>query len=262
MIVYTLDKHRLQKHFRKDPILFAYHLGDLDDMHFDRCQWAAIYGDSRYIKDLILIYASDTATTVMAFGLTEEMTIALEEIRDLLPSRFYCHYNNAQYKDILSGLYTERPLGKHFKMTPAQFLPDTSSEYRDAIVRLTPANVDELVEFYQLAYPDGYFDPRMLETGKYFGYRESERIVAAAGVHVYSHEYNAAVIGSVAVDPGFRGHGLATAVTSALTQELVDEGKLVMLNVKADNQAAIRAYEKLGFVKSHEYYEGIFERKV
>ncbi|MCP4686026.1 MAG: GNAT family N-acetyltransferase, partial [bacterium] len=48
---------------------------------------------------------------------------------------------------------------------------------------------------------------------------------------------------------------------SRLLEELTSEGKMVCLNVQQDNAAAIRCYEKLGFVKVHEYEEALYEPK-
>ena len=72
----------------------------------------------------------------------------------------------------------------------------------------------------------------MLETGKYFGIREGKKLVAVAGVHVYSREYKVAALGNITTHIDFRGKGLAAAVTGQLCQELVDEGLMVCLNVK------------------------------
>ena len=107
----------------------------------------------------------------------------------------------------------------------------------------------------------------MLATGKYFGclvddrVHADDRLLAVAGVHVCSDEYKVAVLGSIATHPEHRGRGLATTLTSHLTAELVNEGKLVCLNVKADNLPAIRCYKKLGFETIHEYEEALFELK-
>jgi len=69
------------------------------------------------------------------------------------------------------------------------------------------------------------------------------------------------VLGNITTHPDFRNRGLGTAVTSRLLVELSHEGKLVCLNVKADNVAAVKCYERLGFVKVHEYHEGLFVRR-
>lgn len=40
----------------------------------------------------------------------------------------------------------------------------------ESIKRLTVADIQIINTFYTNAYPDNWFDPRMLETQKYFGY--------------------------------------------------------------------------------------------
>lgn len=258
MLVFTTDKHRLQKHFLKDPILFAYHLGDLDPFHFPNCQWAAVYGNSRYIADVILLYSAANQNTVMIFGQTDEMTHAVEEIRDLLPARFFCHFNRPSYAQQLALLYKERTFGTFQKMQLQQ-LSKPSSELT-GIVRLSDSAESELLSFYREAYPSGYFNAEMLRTGKYFGCRRDGKVVAVAGIHVYSPEYKVGVIGNVAVHPDFRGNGLGGAVTYRLAAELSEEGLMVTLNVNSANHAAIRCYANIGFIKTHDYWESEFVR--
>jgi predicted GNAT family acetyltransferase len=102
----------------------------------------------------------------------------------------------------------------------------------------------------------------MLDTGKCFGYFGNDQLLAAAGVHVYSVEYDIAVLGNIATAPAHRGRGLGTLVTARLVSELVAENcGCICLNVKADNTAAIRCYEKLGFSTVHDYEEGLFVRR-
>ena len=130
------------------------------------------------------------------------------------------------------------------------------------VVRFNRSHLAALTSFYVEAYPDSYFDERMLDTGKCFGYFQNDQIVAAAGVHVYSAEYDVAVFGNIATAPSRRGEGLGTLLTAHLVSELVEEGcGCICLNVKADNMAAIRCYEKLGFVVVHEYEEGLLVRR-
>jgi ribosomal protein S18 acetylase RimI-like enzyme len=53
---------------------------------------------------------------------------------------------------------------------------------------------------------------------------------------------------SVAVDPGFQGHGLGTGLMRAAMQYLRGRGaRCVRLEVRPDNTAAVRVYEKAGF---------------
>jgi predicted GNAT family acetyltransferase len=101
----------------------------------------------------------------------------------------------------------------------------------------------------------------MLHTGKYLGVFDRHRIIAVAGVHVSSDKHRVAVLGNVTTRPDYRGRGLATRLTYTLTRELVNENKMVCLNVKADNTPAITCYEQLGFVTEHQYREALFELK-
>ncbi len=260
MFVFTDDKKRLLEFFKKDPVLFAYHIGDLDDFYFPDCQWAVTYGYLPYIQEAVLVYYGCATPTVLAFGVSEQFPQLLEDILGILPSKFYCHYQS-ESADILRSEFSEEPLGTHWKMKLERFMPAVDTDFSDDIMPLGPAHERELTALYERAYPGNYFTKRMLLTGKYVGIRRDNRIVAVAGVHVSSDEYEIAVLGNITTDPDYRGQGLATVLTSHLTDQLVREGKLVCLNVQADNAAAIRCYQKLGFVRVHEYEEGLFTRQ-
>lgn len=257
---FTTDKNLLYRHFKKDPILFGYHIGDLDDSHFGDCRWAANLDDEGEINESILIYDGLAVPTVLAFGSGHHLDNLLEELLSVLPDRFYCHFQR-EYRNIFLRLFTDEPLGTHFKMkleSPTGYRLNVSY---DRISRLDLSNSKELTALYNRSYPGNYFDVRLLRTRKYFGYFDGCRIVAVSGIHVYSDEYNIAVLGNIATDPDYRNRGLATAVTSRLVDELVSEGKLVILNVGAANRPAIECYRKLGFEKVHEYEESIFTKR-
>lgn len=258
MFTFAIDKVRLLDHFRKDPVLFGYHIGDLDDFFFPHCQFPSIYSATARIEDTVLIYAGGTAPTVLAFGLTDRFEGLLREVSDFFPAKFFCHYLRP-YRSNLEERFREKQLGTHHKMKLEGLRSDAKAS--GEIVRLSHENSSGLIDFYREAYPSNYFTPRMLETGKYFGIRDGKKLAAVAGVHVYSKEYKIAVLGNIATLPEYRGKGLASAVTGHLCAELVSEGLMVCLNVKGDNSAAIRCYEKLGFVKVCEYEEGWFEGK-
>lgn len=55
------------------------------------------------------------------------------------------------------------------------------------------------------------------------------------------------VLGSVATDPATRGRGVAAATTAAATRAGLDHAGLVTLGMYADNDAARRVYERLGY---------------
>ncbi len=260
MFVFTDDKKRLLEFFRKDPVLFAYHIGDLDDFYFPDCQWAVTYDYLPYIQEAVLVYYGGATPTVLAFGMSSQFPELLEDMLGILPSKFYCHYQS-ENADVFTSEFSEKPLGTHWKMKLERFTPIATDDRSDDIVKLGPAHERELMALYERAYPGNYFTKRMLLTGKYIGVRRNSRIIAVAGVHVSSDEYEIAVLGNITTDPDHRGQGLATTLTSHLTDLLVREDKMVCLNVQADNAPAIRCYQKLGFVKVHEYEEGLFTRR-
>ena len=58
------------------------------------------------------------------------------------------------------------------------------------------------------------------------------------------------------------GAGLATAACARLCRILLDDGiDTISLNVRADNAAAIRAYEKLGFAHAADYLEVVLSSR-
>lgn len=260
-LLFTTDKKKLHKFFLKDPVLYSYHIGDLDDFYFEHCQWAVTYGKEPFIKETALIYYGLDTPSVLAFGQTEAFGPFLENLLDILPGKFFAHYQK-QWLDILKLRYTQQPLGTHLKMRLDS--PERLREYsanEPSIVRLEGVHEKELRELYARSYPGNYFDPHMLASNRYLGWFEKNRLAAVAGVHVHSDEYEVAVLGNITTDPDYRGKGLATRLTGALSRELSDEKKLVCLNVKIDNVPAIKCYERLGFVRAHEYEEGLFELK-
>jgi ribosomal protein S18 acetylase RimI-like enzyme len=60
-------------------------------------------------------------------------------------------------------------------------------------------------------------------------------------------------IGGVYVCPEFRGQGIATRMTAAISRNLIAQGKAVSLFVKKRNIAAQTAYRRAGFTVSGDY---------
>jgi predicted GNAT family acetyltransferase len=107
--------------------------------------------------------------------------------------------------------------------------------------------LDDLLRLYDESYPGNWFDPHLLQTRQYFGLRVKGGLVSVAGVHVYSETYRVAAIGNVVTHPAHRNKGYARLVTARLCQSLLETVDHIGLNVRADNEAAIACYRKLGF---------------
>ncbi len=259
MLIFSFDKHRLKRHFEKDKVLFSYHLGDLDDFYFDNCQWAVDYHNKAKIEEVILVYTGCELPTVLTFGLTERFAELLNQMLPLLPIKFYCHFQE-KCRNMFLENYSETKLGTHFKMKLEKLKKPVSSD-SSKIIQLDMWHLDMLRQLYKDAYPQNYFTKRMIETGKYYGYFDNDKVVSVSGVHVDSDEYQIAVLGNITTAKDYRDKGISTMVTSRLLEELTSENKTVCLNVKADNKPAIASYTKLGFVKVCEYEEALFELK-
>ncbi|MEE8576680.1 MAG: GNAT family N-acetyltransferase [candidate division Zixibacteria bacterium] len=262
MLIFCRDKKRLREHFLKDRVLFAYHLGDLDDFFFDDCQCAVLNDSRGRVEECLLTYFGCDSPSVLAFGLSDRFVELTIELRNLLPDRFYCHYQRDLPRRLIAD-YEQCDLGRHQKMQLERFIPcqsENCSEYR--IVRLDNSHTEDLRQLYALSYPDNYFVPRMLLTGKYMGAFDNDKLVGVTGVHVDSDEYKITVLGNITTHPEYRSKGMASILTSRLLSELTDEKKLICLNVSAENKAAIACYQRLGFVTVHNYREALFTRIV
>jgi predicted GNAT family acetyltransferase len=69
-----------------------------------------------------------------------------------------------------------------------------------------------------------------------------------------------AVVGNVFTHVDHRGRGYATAVTGAVTAELLRSCDHVVLNVRADNPPALQAYRRLGFAEYVRFEERLIHR--
>jgi ribosomal protein S18 acetylase RimI-like enzyme len=150
--------------------------------------------------------------------------------------------------------------GEHLKMALVHRLAVDSCDCPDTCT-LGCDDVNEIVEFYPRCYPGNWFDPRMLETGQYFGVRKEGCLISVAGIHVYSPEYKVAALGNIATTPSHRNKGYARQATAKTCQSLLNNVDHIGLNVKADNNTAISCYKKLGFDVVASYTEYMVQRR-
>lgn len=243
------ERSALAALLRRDPELHAYELGDLDDFFWPYTSWYRL-GDS-----VALVYHGAGMPTLLAFERPDRMG-ALRELLDgllfLLPQRFYAHVSEAA-EDVLSSRLPTRFHGPHLKMALSD--PDRLLRQPSLGEPLTRADLPQLLALYEVAYPDNWFDPRMIDTGQYVGVRDNGALMAVAGVHVWSPAYRISALGNVTTHPRVRGQGVGKAVVAALCRRLLDGADHVTLNVKESNSAAIALYTALGFEVVARYHE-------
>ncbi len=242
---------------RRDPFLHLYELGDLDDFFFPHTEWYGLEFQG-VLRATALLYLGNNPPTLILLGREEEPELhtLAEALALRLPARFYAHLSPG-LGEVLRRRHRAEPRGSHLRMA----LTDPGAAERvdsSDVVRLAPSDAEELLDLYRDSYPGNWFDPRMLETGFYLGVREARRLVAVAGVHVYSKRHAVAALGNITTHPDFRGRGLALRTTARLCLDLRPTARHVGLNVKEDNAAAIACYERLGFERIARYEEWLF----
>ncbi|MFF5181567.1 GNAT family N-acetyltransferase [Micromonospora sp. NPDC000316] len=243
------DRAVLARLLGRDPVLHAYQLGDLDDFFWPYTSWF------RRGDQVVLLYHGVAPPTLLAFAAPAQrdgMAALLAEVAPLLPARLYAHLSPG-LAEALEGSFRCESGGRHHRMALTD--PARLAAVTPAGAVLGAADLPRLRELYERAYPGNWFDARMLDTGQYLGVRDGGELVAVAGVHVFSSAYRVAALGNVATHPRWRGRGLGTAVVAALSARLRVSVTHVTLNVKADNAAAVRLYERVGFTRVADYDE-------
>lgn len=252
------SKAEIEAFLRHNTWLHLYAIGDLDDFFWQHTTWYG-FKDSHALTQLVLLYTGSTLPVLlgMSDNPTNSMQALLQDIIPFLPRRFYAHLNE-NGATVFAHDYNIQSHGVHYKMALVNPVRLAAADV-SMVMPLAVSDAQEVEAFYHASYPGNWFNPRMLETGYYYGIRRDEELVSIAGVHVYSPHYKIAALGNVVTHPHFRGHGLGTAVCAKLCQALLQRVDHVGLNVKADNASAIAVYERLGFRRIATYEEYLLE---
>jgi GNAT superfamily N-acetyltransferase len=254
------SKQEIEAYLRRDTFLHLYAIGDLDNFFWQYTTWYALIDEQEGIRAIALLYSGVPLPVLL--GISEEpgddMGELLDAILHLLPRQFYAHLSGERAA-IFADDYIVHPHGLHYKMALI-YKDRVNAIDTSSTVPLTTSDLPALKALYK-TYPGNSFDPRMLETGYYYGIRHGSDIISVAGVHVYSQHYKVAALGNVITHPDFRGQGLGTTVCARLCQDLLHTIDHIGLNVKADNSSAISVYRSLGFEVIAEYGEYEMEER-
>lgn len=259
------DIAELEKYLRIDSALHLYELGDLDPFFFEHTRWLAHDDDRGRLGALALLYTGAELPVLLAFKHRrqrdeERMVELLKEATSRLPKRFYAHLSPGLEK-AFGEAFEKEDHGAHIKMVLARPGALEASTENPAMRMLGPGDLDAARKLYEAAYPEHWFDARMLQTECYVGAWEDDALSAIAGVHVVSRDKKVAALGNIATHPDHRRKGLAKRAVSALCRKLEKDVDHIGLNVKADNQAAIALYSSLGFEKHADYGEWMLKAR-
>ncbi len=248
----TTDRALLHGFLGQDRLYAAYAICDLEEREFGRTRWGAAYdGD-----DLIAIgmeYTGPTPQPLFVMGRPDGISAVLRDV--IRPRAAYIAARTVMLPAV-EAHYRVDPGPQMVRMwvDRTRFRP-----YPATVQRLLPVEIGELNRLYQLGFAS-WLPSGAIADGVYFGMRVNGQLVAAAGTHVVSPAARLAVVGNVLTHLDYRGRGFATAVTGAVTAELLRSCDEIVLNVRADNPPAINAYRRLGYVEYARFEERLIHR--
>ncbi|MES2211217.1 MAG: GNAT family N-acetyltransferase [Chloroflexota bacterium] len=249
----TTDRRQLRAFLDQDPLLAAYAICDLDDREFPRTRWGAAWSGGSIIA-VVLEYSGGSPQPLFLLGRDEGIEAILRDV--IRPRLAYV----AALPNMLPTIQRRYRLDAGPQMVRMAVARETFLSADDpGVERLVPSDAMELNRLYQLGF-GAWLPPQAISEGVYYGLRVRGRLVAAAGTHVVSPSARLAVVGNVLTHGDYRGRGYATAVTGAVTAELLKSCDHVALNVRADNPPAISAYRHLGYAEHIRFEERLAHR--
>jgi len=248
----TADRVLLREFLERDRLFAAYAICDLGDREFPRTRWGiATEGDQ--LVAVGLEYSGLTPQPMFLMGQPDGIAAIL---RDVVRPR-------AAY--VAAAAESLGAVALHYRLDPGPEMVrmwvdrGTFQPVPGHVVRLLPVEAGDLNRLYQLGFA-AWLPSSAIAEGVYYGIRVNGVLVAAAGTHVISREAGLAVVGNVLTHVDHRGRGYATAVTSAVTAELLRFCEQVVLNVRSDNPPAIAAYRHLGYAEHCRFEERLARR--
>lgn len=248
----TTDRALLHDFLAQDRLYSAYAICDLEEREFGRTRWGAAYEGDELVA-VGLEYSGPTPQPLFVMGRVDGIEAVLHDV--IKPRAAYIAARPAMLPAI-EAHYRVDPGPQMVRMwvDRSRFRP-----YPATVARLLPVEIGELNKLYQLGFAS-WLPSSSIADGVYYGMRANGQLVAAAGTHVVSLSARLAVVGNVLTHLDFRGRGFATAVTGAVTAELLRTCDQVVLNVRADNPPAINAYRRLGYAEHARFEERLIHR--
>jgi len=248
----TTDRGLLRAFLERDRLFAAYAICDLDVREVARTRWGVALANDEPIA-VVLEYAGYAPQPVFAMGDNAGIAAIL---RDVIRTRAaYAAVLPANLPALESCYRVEAgPQMVRMWVDRVSFRPFPAD-----VARLLPVEIGDLNRLYQLGFT-AWLPPSAIAEGVYHGIRVGGRLVSAAGTHVVSPEARLGVVGNVMTLADYRGRGYATAVTSAVTAELLRFCDQAVLNVRADNPPALQAYRKLGYREHVRFEERLVHR--
>jgi ribosomal protein S18 acetylase RimI-like enzyme len=246
------DRDALRAFLDRNRLFAAYALCDLEDREWARSHWGGAWRDDELIA-VALEYAGLSPQPLFVMGEGEGIEAILRQI--IRPRVAYVAAMPADLPAV-EQQYRVDPGASMVRMwvDRTHFRPFPSD-----VRKLLPPDIGELNRLYGLGFAS-WLPASSISEGVYYGMKVGGQLVAAAGTHVISASARLGVVGNVLTNHQFRGRGYATAVTGAVTAELLRTCDQVVLNVRSDNPPALNVYRRLGYQEHCRFEERLIHR--
>lgn len=218
----------------------AYALGQLEPTLFARTRWYHAKGTTG--SGLVLHSRGGLGDATFVMGDPEAVLAILTIHPGTAQTYATCQPQHLEALRKVYRLATQQPMIR-MGVTRDRFTPVREVH----AVPLTGIDIRKVNALYSSEGGPSYYVPEHIDSGVYRGIIQDGRLVAIAGTHVVSRSEGVAVIGNVFTHPGYRGRGLATNATSAVTEALLAYCDHVVLTVDPNNAPAVAAYARLGY---------------
>ena len=243
------DREQIRIRLERNRPWTAYALADLEPGYFEKTAWFCDAGG----LGLTLLYRGFSRPLIFCIENPDHPESILDEIESIVGGSDRYLVSGPENLPAIRRRYhvlDERPMNRmtldarHFRPAPG-----------GSVARLGPDHLGQLNALYDEGPPE-FFSDSMLTEGIYFGLFEGAGLVAVAGTHIVSHTYSIGALGNIYTRADRRSRGYCTQVTSVLSDYLLKAGiTTLVLNVRENNDAAIRVYGRLGYRAFCRYFE-------
>ena len=251
------DWREVERCLADDRSLAAYALGHLEWGLFE---WASFWVAVGPQGTATVMHAGALGATTVTIG----AAAGVAAIVSLHPGarRSYLSTASPEHIPALREHYHVRDTLSMTRMsvTGATFRPVAAPV--DTVRRLRGRDAPQVNALYTTEGAPSHYTRETIERAVYYGMFDDDRLVSVAGTHIVAPNQGIAIVGNVFTDAAYRGLGLATRVTSAVTHELLERGcAQVALTVDPGNTPAFAAYARLGYRPGAPVVEARLERR-
>ena len=226
----------------------AYALGQLQPDLFARSDWWVARGAQG--QALLLHSQGGLGSALLALGAPE----ALEALLRLHPGPRHTFLTGQPQQ--LEVMLRHFHLPQENAMVRLQVDRESFRPVIGEARRLHGSDVRHVNRLYRADGTPAFYTSENIEDAVYYGGYQDGRLVAVAGTHVVTQAESIGVIGNVFTHPAYRGRGLGTLVTNAVTRDVLASCREAVLSVDPGNEHALRAYRRLGFREVGRLIEG------